>query len=86
MQSRGKIKLSAFQIGDTGFDKNAYFQATGKDYVYFISKKPVSTDSMLNKSKKVKIENNLSTRIYSDDDHTKGIEVKFISYKNNPMF
>lgn len=86
MQSRGKIKLSAFQIGDTGFDKNAYFQATGKDYVYFISKKPVSTDSMLNKSKKIKIENNLSIRIYSDDDHTKGIEVKFISYKNNPMF
>lgn len=85
-KSRGKLKLSAFQIGDTGFDKNAYFQATGKDYVYFISKKPVSTDSMLNKSKKIKIENNLSTRIYSDDDHTKGIEVKFISYKNNPMF
>lgn len=85
-KSRGKLKLSAFQLGDTGFDKNAYFQATGKDYVYFISKKPVSTDSMLNKSKKIKIENNLSTRIYSDDDHTKGIEVKFISYKNNPMF
>lgn len=85
-KSRGKLKLSAFQIGDTGFDKNAYFQATGKDYVYFISKKPVSTDSMLSKSKKIKIENNLSTRIYSDDDHTKGIEVKFISYKNNPMF
>lgn len=85
-KSRGKLKLSAFQIGDTGFDKNAYFQATGKDYVYFISKKPVSTDSMLSKSKKIKIENNLLTRIYSDDDHTKGIEVKFISYKNNPMF
>lgn len=85
-KSRGKLKLSAFQIGDTGFDKNAYFQATGKDYIYFISKKPVSTDSMLSKSKKIKIENNLSTRIYSDDDHTKGIEVKFISYKNNPMF
>lgn len=85
-KSRGKLKLSAFQIGDTGFDKNAYFQATGKDYVYFISKKPISTDSMLSKSKKIKIENNLLTRIYSDDDHTKGIEVKFISYKNNPMF
>lgn len=86
MKSRGKLKLSAFQIGDTGFDKNAYFQATGKDYVYFISKKPVSTDSSLNKSKKIKIENNYSTRIYSDDNKTRGIEVRFISYKNNLMF
>lgn len=86
IKSRGKLKLSAFQLGDTGFDKNAYFQATGKDYVYFISKKPVSTDSSLNKSKKIKIENNYSTRIYSDDNKTRGIEVRFISYKNNPMF
>lgn len=86
VKSRGKIKLSAFQIGNIEFDKNAHFQATGKDYIYFISKKPVSTDSVLGKSKKIKIESNLTTRIYFDDEHIKGIEVNFRSYKNNQIF
>lgn len=82
-KSRGRIKLSSCQIGNTGFDNKAYFQATGKDYIFFVSKKPVYGETILNKSKKVKIENNFETVIYSDSEHTKGIEVRFNSFKNS---
>lgn len=82
-KSRGRIKLSSCPIGNAGFDKNAYFQATGKDYIYFISKKPVYGDTILNKSKKVKIDSNFDTVIYADSERTKGIEVRFNSYKNS---
>ena len=80
-KGRGNIKMSAFLIGSTGINSKSYFQATGKDYVYFVSKVPVESDSIVGKVKKIKIENNFDTRIYSDSTHEHGIEVRFHSFK-----
>lgn len=81
-KNRGSIKLSAFLIGNTGLNSKSFFQATGKDYIYFISKNPVESDYTSGKTKKIKIENNFEIRIYSDSTHENGIEVRFNSFKN----
>lgn len=81
-KNRGKIKITAFLIGNTGINNKSYFQATGKNYVYFISKVPVESDMVVGKSKKIKIENGFETRIYSDAQHDNGIEVRFNSFVN----
>lgn len=83
-KGRGQIKLSSFNVNFGGIDPKSYFQATGKNYIYFISKKPVFTD--LKKVKKVKIDSNFDVQIYSDEERTKGIEVNFNSFKNNLLF
>lgn len=80
-KSRGNIKMSAFLIGSTGMNGKAYFQATGKDYIFFVSKTPVECDSVIGKNKKIKIQNNFDVRIYSDTTHENGIEVRFHSFK-----
>ncbi len=80
-KNRGKIKLSAFLIGSTGINNKSYFQATGKDYIWFVAKGHVESDSVLGKTKKIKIENNFDTRIYSDESHDNGIEVRFHSFR-----
>lgn len=85
-KSRGQIRLSAFNVNPGGLDTKSYFQATGKDYIYFISKKPVWVDSMINKTKKVKINSTFDVKIYSDSEKTHGIEVKFESYNSNTLF
>ncbi len=79
VKSRGRLKLSAFQIGQTGFRYDCYFQATGKNYIYFVSKKPFYSDSIIGKSKKLKIESGNDVKIYSDKDQSKGIYVRFES-------
>lgn len=82
-KNRGRIKLTAFQIGNTGLNNKSYFQATGKNYIYFISKDKVMADGMYGKNKKIKIESSIDKRIYIDEEQTKGIVVTFESYLNN---
>lgn len=79
-KNKGNIKLSVFQVGNTGFPAKARFQATGKSYIHFISPKPVLSDSTVRKEKKLTIQNRNQTRIYSDDSRTRGIAVTFDSY------
>lgn len=81
-KNRGSIKISAFLVGNTGINGKSYFQATGKDYIYFVSKDQVESDTVVGKTKKIKIENNFDTRIYADSSHENGIEVRFNSFKN----
>ena len=83
MKNRGQLKLLAFQIGNTGFDQKSYFQATGKNYVYFVAKKPFTSDSAYGKVKKLKIEASQDVMIYSDADQTRGMKVRFESMLNN---
>lgn len=83
MKNRGRLKLSAFQIGNTGLDQNSYFQATGKNFVYFVSKKPFTSDSAFGKIKKLKIDTSQDIRIFSDSEQMKGISVRFESMLNN---
>lgn len=82
-KNKGNIKLSSFQVGNTGFPSKARFQATGRSYIYFISSKPVLTDSTVRKDKKITIQDGLEVRIYSDDTRTQGISVTFDSFVRN---
>lgn len=79
-KNKGHINLSAFQIGNTGFDGKARFQASGKSFIYFMNSKPVLTDSTVKKEKRITILNRNETRIYSDDTRTRGISVTFDSF------
>lgn len=81
-KNRGSIKLSYFVVGDTGFHKGTRFQATGKDYVYMVSKKKMYSDRLFRPAKKIKVDQS-GIVVYSDAQKTKGISVKFISMNNN---
>ena len=85
-KNRGKLRIRSLQIGSTGFDKDAHFQATGKNYVYFVSKKPVYNDMTGTKSKKIKIESSTDYRISPTEDYQTGIRVRFESMLNNSDF
>ncbi len=82
-KSRGRLKLKTMQIGQCGIDGNAYFQATGKNFIYLKSSKPLCTEGSLKKLKKIKIESGLDTRISTDDRFETGILVRFDSMLNN---
>lgn len=84
-KNRGRLKLSSLQIGQTGLDRGSYFQATGKNFVYFISKKPVYADNTFKKSKKIRIETSMDVRISTSQDYDTGILVRFESMLNNPF-
>ncbi len=81
-RNRGKIKLSTFAIGNTGHSSKAYFQATGKDKIIFVTNKAVKADSNYGTSKKVTVMNHLETIIYSDAECSRGISVTFDSFIN----
>ncbi|MBQ9415114.1 MAG: VWA domain-containing protein [Clostridia bacterium] len=84
-KNRGQLKLRMMQIGPTGLDKDAYVQATGKNFVYFVSKKPVYNDYTGTKSKKIKIESSIDIKISPTEDYQTGIRVRFESLLNNPF-
>lgn len=82
-KNRGKLRLRSLQIGPTGFDKDAHFQATGKNFVYFVSKKPVYNDYTGTKAKKIRIESSTDIKISPTEDYQAGIRVRFESMLNN---
>jgi len=82
-KSRGRLKLTSLQVGMTGLDKNSYFQATGKNYVYFVSKKNVYADCAFKKSKKIKIQSSMDVRISTSPNYEDGIIVRFESMLNS---
>lgn len=83
VKSRGRIKLASFGVDLGGLDPNSYFQASGKDYVEYVFKKPVFMFGQQVK-KKVKVEGTGSpVRICATQDGTKGVELRFVSTKLN---
>lgn len=79
--NRGRIKLTSFGLSVPGLDlRKCYFQATGKDYVYFCSNKPVYGDGM--KAKKIRVDGRQIT-ISKDSSAQCGIKVRFDSMKSN---
>ncbi len=82
-KSRGRLKLRMFQVGHTGLDRNAYFQATGKNYVYLKTSKPVYADNSYKKTKKVRIESNMEVKISTTEYYEDGVIVSFQSMLNN---
>ena len=90
-KSRGRLRLGAFMVGQTGFGKDCYFQASGKDYITFVSRKPVYP-AYGNPTKKVKIKSSYDTELYPSAearDHTGESEaqivVRFSSLLDNPL-
>lgn len=85
-KGRGRIRMTAFNMRVPGLNlSKCYLQATGKDYIYFCSKKPVYGDG--SKKKKVKI-NGLGNEvtIMADANSQMGLRVKFVSRKNKSNF
>ncbi len=79
-KSRGRLRLGAFMVGMTGFGQDCYFQASGKNYVTFVSRKPVYT-AYEGPVKKVKIMSSSDTEIYPSveaRDHTGDSEAEII--------
>lgn len=78
---RGNIKLYKFEVDDLGLKRSTRFQATGKDYIYFIIKPGLYMGNR--KIKKVKINGNDSElRLYkntnNDGKSSDWIAVSFI--------
>ena len=85
-KNRGKICLKSFNIGYVGIDGNAFFQATGKDYIYFVSmKKALRSSGDIRETKKIKINNRIETVIYAPGHNDNGITVVFESF-SDPTF
>lgn len=79
-KSRGRLRLGAFMVGSTGFGQDCYFQASGKNYITFVSKKPVYT-AYEGPVKKVKIMSSSDTEIYPSleaRDHTGDSEAQIV--------
>lgn len=79
---RGRIRLSSFSVDLNGIDPASYFQASGKDYVELVCKKPVYAGGMM--AKKVHIDGyGMQIPITLSEDSTKGIYVRFTSKLRN---
>lgn len=77
---RGNIKLTAFQIFLPGLDPGkCWFQASGKKYAYFRSKKPVCMNGKM--QKKIKLDGMFSdhAQIAPNDQSSAYVEVWFVS-------
>lgn len=79
---RGRLKLSAFGVAIPGIDtRKCYFQATGKNFIYFVSKKKVYSSGVL--TKKVKIDGSgYQVTISPTADMENGIYVSFETMLN----
>ena len=85
-KNRGQIKLSSFNVNIGGLDSNSYFQASGKNYITYVSKKPFYTNMSPKKEKKIQIKSQQDVYIYSDAEQQNGIEVRFDSYNDSSIF
>lgn len=78
-KNRGRLKLASLQVGSTGLGRDCYFQATGKDFIYFKSKRPVYSDIVFKPDKRIKIPSRQEVRISLDEEGISGIYVRFDS-------
>lgn len=80
-KGRGRIKLSAFGVRAPGIDvSKCYLQATGKNYIYLVSKKPLFGGG--SKSKKIKI-TGAETQITAESGASSGLIIRFKSRLDN---
>ena len=84
---RGQIPLEQFAIDHSSMPEGCKFQYDGgNSQVWFISKKPVYSDTTMGASKKIRIPGDgLEVRICGDEKMEKGITVTFKSDKLNAM-
>jgi len=85
-KGRGRIPLSNFGINLPDFDtRKCYFQASGKDYVEFVTNKEYFGGG--HKGKKFRVDGNgFDVQIATDQFAGRGIKVRFVSRLNNGGF
>lgn len=85
-KGRGRIKLSSFNVTLPGLNPSkCYFQATGKDYVYFVTDKKVYGSGR--SDKKFRVDGNGYDMTVSADQFSRnGIRIKFVSRKIRNFF
>lgn len=84
-RNRGRIRLTQFDVHGEGFDaRNAYIQASGKDFVWVVFKRPVYVQGHMMKKVKVNGDGN-PIIIHPSQDAPNGISVRFVS-KLKPRF
>lgn len=76
---RGQYKLRSVQVDYHNLDPKSHFQASGKNYVTYVSKKPVYCDYSTNPSKKIKIDTDIEVKISTTEDFSDGMIVLFES-------
>jgi hypothetical protein len=82
-KGRGRLPLSAFNLQNAGFNASkCYFQATGKDHVFFCANDKVYGDGTFDKKFRVD-GNGYDVTISTDEQSQRGIRIKFVSRFNN---
>ena len=77
-KKRGRIKLSAFGMDPIGLDYNkSYVQATGSNYVYLITDKPVMWNGQ--KTNKVRVQGGAEVTITVNEGDGKLLYIRFDS-------
>lgn len=81
-----KGKIGLYQFTDQGYGVDVgkcYFMPSGKDYIYFVSKKGYYSNVFADKKvKKIRIDANYEIVISSSDDLSTGIKVIFAPFQN----
>ena len=83
-KGRGRLKLSTFEIGNTGLKTNkSYFQATGKRHIFLCMNEYVYGDGSI--GKKFRIDGSgFAITVMKDESSNKGIRVRFQSKLPDP--
>lgn len=85
-KKRGRIKLSAFGMEPTGLDYNkSYFQATGKNFIYLVTNKPVIWNGQ--KTSKIRVQGGIDVTITVTEGDNRLLYVRFDSrMKGGPTY
>ena len=75
---RGRIQLSSFGMDPTGLDYNkSYFQATGKNYIYLVTNRPVIWNGQ--SANKVRIQSGADVTITVNEGDNRRLYIRFNS-------
>lgn len=85
MKRRGRIKLSVFEMEPVGIDyTKSYIQATGSNYAYLVTNKPVVWNGKV--TKEVRLQSGVDVRVKASEQETRVLCLRFnSSIKGTPM-
>lgn len=79
---RGRCKLSSFHLGNLGLNSSkCYFQATGRDYIEFVTNVPVYYGGSA--TRRIRIENGAEATVAVDQRNQQRIYIRFESRRNS---
>jgi hypothetical protein len=76
--SRGRCKLSLFEIDDVGLDApKCYFQATGQNFIWLVTNRPVLWNGQ--KTRRVRCQNGAETIVTASEGDSRMLCIRFTS-------